>query len=305
MIFVAFMSCTKFKGNQEIPAYMCIKPWNMVASDYNRYGANTHAITDAWIYVDGNVQGCFEIRPKENDTSVTIPLLFNGKHKVILYPGIKMNGIASTRIQYPFYRSYVIEDYEFTPGVVDTVQPETKYFDIDEGGIKFKMMEDFESTQLKFSKASNSDTTIVRVSRRPTDVNYNENAWTGDLNHSIYSGQVWLGIDGNDTISKFSIVTDEIYNLPNQGNYILLEMDYKCSAEFEVGMFAKTKNGIETFELVYLRPTDTWKKTYINLGPTVTDNQSASYFKIFIYGAVTAGEHAEYYFDNIKMVYRD
>ena len=309
IVVVSFMSCTKFKGNQEIPAYMCIKSWDF-ATDYTREGAATEAITDAWIYVDGNVHGCYEIRPKvsvkENpvthqfdtiiDESVTFPILSKGKHDVILYPGVKLNGIASTRIQYPFYKPFKINDYEFVPGKIDTIVPSTEYYDVDEGFMHFKLMEDFESPQLKFIKTNNSDTTIVKASRL-TD----PNAWTGDLAHSVYSGHVWLG----DSTKYFCIATDPIYGLPNQGDYILLEIDYKCDVEFEIGLFAKTKNGIETFELIYLRPTSEWKKTYVNIGPTVTNNQTASYFKLFLAGSILDGETADFYFDNIKLIYRD
>jgi len=308
-VLILFFSCTKFKGDQEIPSYICIKPWQLT-TDYSREGAATEAITDAWVYIDGNAHGCYEIRPKtyivtdslhpEGDTlvdnSVTIPLLCKGKHQVQLYPGIKMNGIASTRIWYPFYQPYVIQEIDFKPGLVDTVRPTTRYYDIDDGYLHFKLMEDFESPQIKFTKTGQSDTTITKVSRMD-----DPNAWMGDLAHSVYSGHVWLG----DTIENFCIATDPIYGLPNQGDYILLEIDYKCDVEFEVGLYAKTSNGIEMFELVYLRPTDVWKKTYINIGPTVTNNQTASYFKIFLAGSILEGETADFYFDNIKLVYRD
>lgn len=306
---VSFISCTKFKGDQEIPAYMCVKPWTLT-TDYSREGAATEAITDTWVYIDGNFLGCYEMRQKvttvENpethtidtiiDKSVTFPVLEKGKHDIILYNGIKLNGIASTRVQYPFYQPYKIKEYEFTPGKIDTFSPTTRYYDIDEGFLHFKLMEDFESPQLKFTKTSGSDTTIVKASRFD-----DPNVWMGDLEHSVYSGHVWLG----DTIKSFCVATDPIYGLPNQGDYILLEIDYKCDVDFEVGVFAKTKNGIETFELVYLRATDVWKKNYVNIGPTITDNQSATYFKIFLAGSILDGETADFYFDNIKLVYRD
>lgn len=300
LLIVAFASCTKFKGDQEIPAYMCIKPWTLT-TDYDRYGANTEAITDAWIYVDGNVHGCFEIRPKENDTSVTIPILSKGKHKVTLYPGVKLNGIASTRVQYPFYRPYIIDNYEFTPGKTDTVNPATTYYSVDEGQVKFKLMEDFNSVAIKFSKTDNSDTTVCRVSCVESDVNYDPRAWTGNIAKSKYSGKVTLC----DTIDYFCIQSDKMTDLPKMGNYILLELDYLCDVEFEVGLFGYTKNGYETFELVWVKASPDWKKIYINLGPTITDNQTASWWKVFIAGSTINGETADFYFDNIKVVYRD
>lgn len=300
LLVIAVASCTKFKGDQEIPAYMCIKPWTLI-TNYDNEGADTEAITDAWIYVDGNVHGCFEIRPKENDTSVTVPILTKGKHTVTLYPGIKMNGIASTRIQYPFYRPFVIENYEFTPGKTDTVYPSTTYYSVDEGQVKFKLMEDFESLAMKFSKADDSDTTIYRVSWDESKPHYDPLAWTGNIDKSKYSGKVTLC----DTIDYFCILSERMNDLPKMGNYILLELDYRCDVEFEVGLYALTQNGYENFELVWVRPSSEWKKIYINLGPTVTDNQTATWWKLFIAGSTVNGETANFYFDNIKVVYRD
>lgn len=311
-VILSFVSCTKFSGDQEIPAYLCVKPWTLTA-DYDRYGADTEAITDVWVYIDGNVQGCYEIRdkvyPSNNsssndsliDRSVTIPILSKGTHHLTLYPGVKMNGISSTRIQYPFYQPYYIDSHQFVPGKIDTIKPTTEYYSIDEGMLDFKLMEDFNSVAMKFSKVSTSDTTIYRVSCIPGDVNYDSLAWTGNIAKSHYSGKVTLC----DTIDYFCLQSEKMTGLPNQGNYILLELDYLCDVEFEVGLFGYTKNGIETFELVNVRKSDKWKKIYINLGPTITDNQTASWWKVFITSSTINGETANFYFDNIKVVYRD
>jgi len=306
VLAIAFMSCTKFDGSQEVPAYLCVKPWTLTA-DYDRYGADTEAITDVWVYVDGNIQGCYEIREKTDpvtseviDKSVTIPILKQGTHTLMLYPGVKMNGIASTRIQYPFYQPLTIENQVLTPGGYDTIYPSTEYYSIDAGYDHYKM-EDFNSPAIWFSKTSNSDTTIKRVSCFPTDANYDSLAWTGNIEKSHYSGKITLC----DTIDFFCIQSEKMTNLPKMGNSVLLELDYLCDVEFGVGLFGFTKNGIESFELVYVRKTDRWKKIYINLGPTITDNQTASWWRLFFTGSTINGETANFYFDNIKVIYRD
>ena len=84
-LFVVFcaitsmFSCNKFKGNQEIPSYIYIDTFSLM-TNYQMEGAATHNITDVWVYVDDNVQGCYEL-------PATIPLLENGTHKLTLYAG--------------------------------------------------------------------------------------------------------------------------------------------------------------------------------------------------------------------------
>ena len=76
---------------------------------------------------------------------------------------------------------------------------------------------------------------------------------------------------------------------------------------FRSRLIRKISN-VENLPLVYVNPSPVWNKIYINLGPNITDNQSAEYFKFYIAGMIDdkdADAEAEYYFDNIKLVYRE
>ena len=70
-IAVTFFSCNKFKGSQEIPAYLRIEPWTLT-TNYEIEGAATEAITDAWVYINGNLHGCFEFKNHDTISSPTI-----------------------------------------------------------------------------------------------------------------------------------------------------------------------------------------------------------------------------------------
>lgn len=283
-------SCNKFKGNQEIPAYLHVDGFSL-RTNYADEGAATHKITDVWLYVDDSYQGCYEL-------PATIPVLEHGKHKVTLYPGIKMNGIASTRIIYPFYKPYIIDSYDFGDldklvGLVDTISPSTRYYTSDESTIKF-WFEDFEQPSIKFEKTHASDTAMIKTERN------DENAWLSD--DSQYSGHIWIG----DTLNYVCVSTPELPAFPGQGNYVLVEMDYKCETEFLVGLYASITGSINDIELVYVNPSEDWNKIYINLGPSISDNaNNALYFKLYIRASVEEGQEANLYFDNIKIVYRD
>ncbi len=279
-------SCHPFKGNQEIPAYLHVDTF-LFSTNYPIEGAASHKITDVSVYIDDDYQGYYEL-------PATIPILERGKHKLTLMPGIKLNGNSSTRTTNPFYVPYIIENYEFEEKVIDTITPSTHYYPIDESNIHFKWMEDFER-QIDFETVAYSDTTIIRTDRDTPDV------WKDEYGNSHYSGYVWI----EDTLN-FYITTPKLYNLPNQGNSIFLELDYKCTDIFTVGLFVK-KASEEVIELVHVNPSEKWNKIYINLGPSITDASvdSPEYFRVYISGSTAEGSDAEYYFDNVKVVYRD
>ena len=278
-------SCPGFEGNQEIPAYLHIDKF-LFETDYNIEGADSHKITDVVVYIDGSFQGYYEL-------PATIPVLERGKHDLTLYPGIKLNGNSSTRTLNPFYVPYIIEDYVFEEKVIDTVTPSTHYYPIDDSNIHFEWMEDFER-QVGLETVAYSDTTITRTDRDTPDV------WKDKEGNSHYSGYVWI----EDTLT-FCITTPKLYDLPDQGNSIFLELDYKCTEMFTVGLLAKIASE-EVMELVHVNPSKNWNKIYINLGPSITDaaSRTPEYFKVYISGATEKGTEAEYYLDNIKVIYR-
>lgn len=297
VIVLVLFSCKKFKGSQEIPAYIRVEPWSFT-TNYLIYGAATQAITDAWLYVDGNLLGCYELQSHDDGVYAMIPVLEKGTHKLHIYPGVKMNGIASTRIQYPFYKPYIITR-ELTPGEIDTVRPSTVYYSIDSTSMRFKRdaTEDFEDiNNIKLDSTSRSKTSIKQISHRT-----NPNAWMDPLdtlNH-YRSGRVQLA----DSIDFFEIASKELVGLPTVGNYVMLELDYKCDNDFLVGMYITKQNQTMDKELYYYKATDEWKKVYINFSPTVTENYSADYLKFYFRGYIGLADTTNFYFDNLKLIY--
>lgn len=296
IIVLVLFSCKKFKGSQEIPSYICVTPWSFT-TNYIIYGAATHAITDAWLYVDGNLLGCYEIQSHDDGDYVMIPILEKGSHKLQIYPGVKMNGIASTRIQYPFYKPYIITK-DLTPGSIDTVSPSTVYYSIDTTSMRIKMKEDFEEiNNIKLYRPDSTWAELHQISHRT-----NPNAWLDPfdtINH-YRSGCVHL----DDSIKRFCLTSGELKGLPNVGNYVMLELDYKCDEDFLVGMYIHTQqSGIMDKELYYFKASDTWKKLYINFSPTITENLNADYFKFYFRGYAGDADSTNYYFDNVKLIY--
>ena len=295
-IILSLFSCNKFKGSQEIPAYLRIEPWTFT-TNYDVEGAATHAITDAWVYVDGNLHGCFELKNHDDGTYVLVPVLEKGDHKLQIYPGVKMNGISSTRIQYPFYTPYVCRK-DLVEGEIDTIRPYTHYYSIDSTAMRFKMKEDFEEVNnIKLYRIDTTYAELHQISHRT-----NQNAWLDPfdtINH-YRSGHVHLG----DSITKMGLWSGQLSGLPTVGNYVLLEMDYKCSTDMEIGLYIMDPQEGPVDKWLYsLRATDSWKKVYLNYSPTITDYPHATYVKFYMKGAVATGGEADYYFDNLKLIY--
>src|SRR5688572_28049204 len=92
------VSACKDDKEAEIPAYLSI-PEITLSTDNSTQGSAAHGITDAWVLVDGKVEGVFGL-------PVNIPLLYEGQHNVEVYAGVRRNGSASYHIIYPMYKGY-------------------------------------------------------------------------------------------------------------------------------------------------------------------------------------------------------
>lgn len=309
-LFFAFFgtSCKKFENGQTVPAYIHIDSITLDPNlDYNTYGANTTNITDAWVYVDDQIIGCYEL-------PATFPVLKNGRHKVSIYGGIKVGGISAARAPYPFYQPRIYKAEEAINLVEDSIvilNPIINYYSIDD--IKMQWKEDFESGSITLNAMAESDTALVHVSG-------NEALLLADFpEFSAYSGKVVLPPDSlHFYLSSFN----ELKELPTNGDYCMLELDYNCNAPFTVGMIYCTNYLEKEAPLVTIQPTDTvnalphrWKKIYINIGPICVEHEDASYFKVYltshVYNSIEDGYVEKvpdyqryYYFDNLKLISR-
>jgi len=300
---VAFSSCRKFEGSQTVPAYIHIDTI-MVNCDYFVYGANTSKITDAWVYVDDDAVGCFEL-------PATFPILKKGPHKVAVYGGIKVDGRSSARAPYPFYKPQVYEGLNLVEDSIINLQPVLNYYPIG-GGVEKGWMEDFETTNTLVPIST--DTTVGNLVR----INGSE-AWHSP--NSFYSGKIVLPPDSLD----FAVATqEEGYTFhSNYLEYCMLEMDYKCNDAFFVGVMYFENYYLQKHPLLHIQPTDTvnavpqrWNKIYVNIGPFMNEHVNASYFRIYFtsdlsvdptYGEdeyVQSDKQRYYYFDNLKLFYR-
>ena len=140
-----FTACELFDPEEEIPSYIYIEDVSLETETFE--GSALDKISDVWVFVDDNLIGIWEL-PAE------IPILSSGMTNIKVRAGIKNNGIAASRVQYPFY---LIEDVsmEITPGQVDTIHPVVEY----EDDLNI-FIEDFDAVGVQFDVDNASDTTL-------------------------------------------------------------------------------------------------------------------------------------------------
>ena len=259
-----FISCEK---DDKIPSYLKV---NNVNLNYNQnFGSITENITDVWVYIEDNLQGVYEI-------PVEFPVLEEGIKNIRVKAGIKANGIASTRIQYPFYSSF-LDTINLVKDETIEIFPTFSYNDAFDA-----IIEDFENsgTSVDSTISSEIDFTIV-----------NE-----DENKYAFAEIV-------SPLINFEIATQDL-TLPQQGAPVYLELDYKSSTEFLVGMYINYPQDVVKSELVWVTSKQDWNKIYINLTQTVSESIGAQSFKVFFnMRRNDPSSNEEISLDNIKVLY--
>ena len=259
-----FISCEK---DDKIPSYLKV---NNVNLNYNQnFGSITENITDVWVYIEDNLQGVYEI-------PVEFPVIEEGIKNIRVKAGIKANGIASTRIQYPFYSSF-LDTINLVKDETIEIFPTFSYNDAFDA-----IIEDFENsgTTVDSTISSEIDFTIV-----------NE-----DENKYAFAEII-------SPLINFEIATQDL-TLPQQGAPVYLELDYKSSTEFLVGMYINYPQDVVKSELVWVTSKQDWNKIYINLTQTVSESIGAQSFKVFInMRRNDPSSNEEISLDNIKVLY--
>jgi hypothetical protein len=280
-------SCDKFDGDQVIPSYISIDTV-FVTTDYPDEGTDNHRVVDAWLYVDDQLIGGFEL-------PATVPVLTEGMSKVEIRPGIILNGISSTRAPYPNFEPAVIQDVVLVPDSVITIPPiETVY----QQNVEFVWMEDFEDASLALKPASQSDTIVGR-----TDPAGNPVAFLDE--NSDYSGMVTIDRDRPYMLLQSDDGNNAGFDL-RQGNFIFLEVHFKSETNLIVGMLiTEQSQTIKQRPYIGLNATDEWRKVYLNFTPLVNEETGAISFKVY-FEAYHSGDQSssKIYFDNIKLLSR-
>ncbi|OQC61943.1 MAG: hypothetical protein BWX51_00084 [Bacteroidetes bacterium ADurb.Bin012] len=282
---IAFLSCEDFEGEQTIPAYLKIDSIALKIVSPSQ-GSASSKITDAWVYIDEQLIGAFEL-------PATIPLLYTGKHRLTIIPGIRMDGMVQLRAYYPLYNQIRREIF-LSPDSVTIIKGNlingkntiyTTYKDL----VQFSWSENFEDENLALDTTKKSNVNFMLT---PED---DPATFEG-----LHSGKIILTL--TDTI--FEAMTSEAISLPRNGSPVFLEMNYRCTNTFTFGIIALGSDQYIQSPILDLNPSASWNKIYINLTPNVSSSDDALKFKLFWGAMLDIGqEQTEIYFDNMKLVY--
>jgi hypothetical protein len=275
-VFLATIcSCDIINPAEDIPSYVKIDTF-LVSVDNFDQGSASHMITDIWLSVGGTNMGVF-VMP------FNIPSLETGFQTLTIRPGIKLNGISASRIAYPFYKPYII-DLNLVPGEINEITPSSTYKD----ECKFPFIEDFEDPGVGFTYSSYTDTTF-EIQRKV-------------VREGRSSGAIYLTKD----VTNFEAWFNEDLALPENATPVLLEFDYKNNNGFQVGMYLIDGGVLEWYGLVYVRPSETWKRFYVDLGTVSTYQFETDLYRISFLAMHEQEDSTvtgEIFLDNIKVIH--
>lgn len=276
------VACTKFDKEEALPSYIRLTNIDLTTPADKSQGTSSSNITDAWVYINDNLQGVYPLPTK-------FPILKSGKVDISIRSGIIQNGIDATRIDYPFLNSWdttiTLKEMEIL-----SLKPRINGY---KSGTVFHLIEDFEGIGLGFEKTVSS----------PNDINKTSNsAFVFEGNNSgrfeIPSGTI-----------DVMIATSKLYNLPKQGAKVFLELNYNINQAVEVGILAQNGANVTQSSVIGLRSTineaglGVWKKVYVDLSEAVSNQPYATGYKIYFYAKQAEGvSNPVFLVDNIKLV---
>lgn len=278
LFYLAISSCKKLNPPETVPCYGHIDSIGMKV--ITGQGTASAAITCAWVYVDDEPVGAF-------DLPCTFPMLASGgTHTISIYPGVIVDGMTSTRNKYPFY-TYSQKDINITEGGITKFTDTAKYT----SSTIFSFQEDFEGPGSIHISKNSGDTGMFKVG-------------APDAFEGASSGEVVL--DSNASMNHISYIgVSDTMTLPHDGTPVFMEINYKSNNLFTMGVFYKdavTGNYIQRPIWVSAFPTSGWTKMYIDLGPMVA-NLNGPFMVYFSMVRSYGNPEAKLLLDNIKVLH--
>jgi len=269
----SFHSCEIINPEEKVPTYVHVDSFQFVNT--NNTGTASHKITNVMAFLDYAPLGTFNL-------PADIPILLDKPGSLLLMPAVQYSGMSTNIVAYPFYTADT-STITPNPGQRAVVAPKTGYWN--DSTLKFTI-ENFE--------AGNSFTNLEgQTLIRTDDPQY---VFEGN-----YGGVILL----NDTSWGVNIMSAS-FQAPTIGSNkaeVYLEMNYKCSVPFVVGLQTSEGSSEVISYLFGFNPRDTWNKVYVGLEEFLTAYPNKSYRVIVRVAKDKAG--TDYVaFDNFKVVSR-
>ncbi|MEX1192393.1 MAG: hypothetical protein WEA99_10500 [Brumimicrobium sp.] len=279
LVIPFLFTCAK---EQPKTAWLILNEWKLNENPNVSNGAQgemTHAITQAFVNMDGKMLGVFSLPAK-------IPVVGEGDHEFVIIPGVINNGISATKKRYPFLEQFT-ETISLKVNDTVSVTPSTQYYE----ELKFHI-EDFESTTYKFDVSEESTAELNKANDPEV------------LKWGNYYGEILL----NNQDSLISIVSTFGESLPKQAAEVYVELDYMNTNSAVTSVISYGNNTYFNDPFIQLNPQNEgeayWKHIYLDLKEIIS-TRSTSPFNEFSLSAVLdeLGTEKYVYIDNIKIIH--
>lgn len=273
ILFFFLSGCSVLDPAEQIPSYLHIDSISLSA--IGNQGSSTSNITDAWVYMDGNLLGGFQM-------PCNIPILAEGSHNFLILGGVTMNGLSSTRAIYPAWKGWQ-GAITLTRGQKVTVSPVVTYYSTIDFANTWMLNFDLQGTSIV--PEATSAATIINDT-----IPY---SFEGP-----HSGYVHL----NDSDTTYFVGASSVgYNMPPSHD-TWVEFDYWCDAPFTVGIEQESNPSYKVAWLT-VEANNKWNKIYVRLTDALAASTQNVNYKIYfaMQNPVTQSE-SHLYLDNIKLL---
>jgi hypothetical protein len=263
--------CNVVNPKEQTPTYIHIDSFKFDNKLSDVYYSNQ--VTCISVYYNNHTIGFF-------DLPATIPIIASGKGQLEVWPGIAVNGLNNLNSAYPFY-TIDTSNFIAQPGKIINYTPHTGYFK----EVKIPWSADFAGATGFARKAGNREITTVTADSL---------VFAGGG-----TGSILLTSPGDSSIDSSTVA----FAIPHT-NTAYIEFYYKSSVPFYVGLQAKLTNDImmQEYFLAGIKPSDQWKKFYLNVADYNGQYQATSYI-FYIKTVLPDGQpYGRLLIDNIQLV---
>lgn len=278
-LFLALLlsSCSLFDNEDPIPGFLVFD--NPAVSFSSGQGANTHKITDVWVFDGPDFLGIFPLPAR-------VPVIIDGAEKdFTVFAGVRNNGVSSNALRYPFY-----EPVEFAANLTAQEEKEIPLTFSYSVNTKFDLVEDFEASHL-FIEDPNEDDGPGTELILQSDV----------VRSGSSSGHIFFDTD-TSTFERTTLFSFDRQD--NSGSSTFIELDYKCEIPLLVGWITYENNFIQRDYNVLIAPSAEWNKIYIDISEFVGQIDIDRYSIAFA-SAISSTDAfpASIYIDNVKLLH--
>ncbi len=221
---------------EQVPAYLDIKAFTVTETGPGKW----QDIPEGWVYVNGDFLGVYTLPAQ-------VPALAAGSSEVLVFPGVKENGIETTPNIYDFLTRYEIQT-DLKAGELNSISPSTKY--------KTEIIFPWALDRTTFDGSSSIVFDDRDVDQATTYTLTTDGAFNGrSLKMAV------------DSLHPLIAIASEEAILPTNGNQqAWLEINRLNNIDFTFYLIGFSNGGSERqFPVYAFTTTDVWKKTYINL----------------------------------------